>query len=76
MSPVQHLYRSRHQRTGVPEWHLQRVLSQIKPYLGYFAIDQMRSIFNSNYNSLQVKATKRFKGKTLYRRQLSLGRGV
>ena len=40
------------------------MLNQIKPYLGYFAIDQMRSIFNSNYNSLQFKATKRLKGKT------------
>jgi hypothetical protein len=41
-----------------------RVLNQIKPYLGYFAIDAMRSVFNSNYNSLQVKATKRFSGHT------------
>ncbi len=41
-----------------------RVLNQIKPYLGYFAIDAMRSIFSSNYNSMQVKATKRFYGKT------------
>jgi hypothetical protein len=41
-----------------------RVLNQIKPYLGYFAIDAMRSIFNSNYNGLQAKITKRFKGKT------------
>jgi len=41
-----------------------RVLNQIKPYLGYFAIDAMQSIFSSNYNSLQVKATKHFKGKT------------
>jgi hypothetical protein len=41
-----------------------RVLNQIKPYLGYFAIDAMESVFNSNYNSLQVKATKRFSGHT------------
>jgi len=40
------------------------MLNQIKPYLGYFAIDQMASIFNSNYNSLQLKVTKRFKGKS------------
>jgi hypothetical protein len=40
------------------------VLDQIKPYLGYFSIDAMRSIFNSNYNSLQAKVTKRFFGKT------------
>ena len=41
-----------------------RVLNQIKPYIGYFAIDAMRSIFSSNYNSLQVKVTKRFSGHT------------
>jgi hypothetical protein len=41
-----------------------RVLNQIKPYLGYFSIDAMRSIFSSNYNSLQAKLTKRFYGKT------------
>ncbi|MEI9981153.1 MAG: TonB-dependent receptor [Edaphobacter sp.] len=41
-----------------------RVLNQIKPYLGYFAIDAMRSVFSSNYNSLQVKVTKRFSGHT------------
>jgi hypothetical protein len=40
------------------------VLNQIKPYLGYFAIDGLRTIFSSNYNSMQVKATKRFSGKT------------
>jgi len=39
-------------------------LNQIKPYLGYFSVDALRSIFNSNYNSLQAKLTKRFKGKT------------
>jgi outer membrane receptor protein involved in Fe transport len=41
-----------------------QVLNQIKPYLGYFAIDGMQSIFSSNYNSLQVKMTKRFSGHT------------
>ncbi|MGH9597839.1 MAG: adenylyl cyclase, partial [Edaphobacter sp.] len=41
-----------------------RVLNQIKPYIGYFAVDAMRSIFSSNYNSLQVKVTKRFSGHT------------
>ncbi len=40
------------------------MLNQIKPYLGYFSIDAMRTIFSSNYNSLQAKVTKRFKGKT------------
>jgi Carboxypeptidase regulatory-like domain len=41
-----------------------RVLNQIKPYLGYFAIDALRNDFSSNYNSLQFKATKRFYGNT------------
>jgi hypothetical protein len=41
-----------------------RVLNQIKPYLGYFAIDALRTAFSSNYNSLQAKVTKRFTGKT------------
>jgi hypothetical protein len=40
------------------------VLNQIEPYLGYSDIDAMESIFSSNYNSLQVKATKRFYGKS------------
>ena len=41
-----------------------RVLNQIEPYLGYGAIDTLRTIFNSNYNSLQAKVTKRFSGAT------------
>ncbi len=41
-----------------------RVLNQIKPYLGYFAIDALRTIFSSNYNSMQAKVTKRFSGNT------------
>jgi hypothetical protein len=42
-----------------------RVLNSIKPYPGYFAIDAVQSIFNSNYNGLQVKATKKFAGKSM-----------
>lgn len=41
-----------------------RVLNQIKPYLGYFAIDALRNIFSSNYNSMQAKVTKRFYGQS------------
>jgi len=41
-----------------------RVINQIRPYLGYSATDALRTIFSSNYNSLQTKVTKRFKGKT------------
>jgi Carboxypeptidase regulatory-like domain len=40
------------------------VLNQIKPYLGYNAINAMRTIFSSNYNGLQTKVTKRFSGRT------------
>lgn len=40
------------------------VLNQIKPYLGYNAINVMRTIFSSNYNGLQTKVTKRFSGKS------------
>ena len=41
-----------------------RPLNQIRPYLGYNAVDALRTIFSSNYNSLQVSFTKRFKGRT------------
>ncbi len=40
-------------------------LNQIRPYQGYNAINTVETIFNSNYNSLQVKMTKRFSGKSL-----------
>jgi Carboxypeptidase regulatory-like domain len=40
------------------------VLNQVKPYLGYFAIDSQVTIFSSNYNALQAKVTKKFSGKT------------
>ncbi len=43
----------------------ERGLNQIRPYLGYNDIEAVRSIFSSNYNSLQVKATKRFSGQSL-----------
>ncbi len=40
-------------------------LNQIRPYPGYTAINTVETIFNSNYNSLQVKVTKKFSGKSL-----------
>jgi hypothetical protein len=42
----------------------ERVLNQIKPYLGYYAIDTLQTIFSSNYNALQAKITLRAKGKS------------
>jgi hypothetical protein len=39
-------------------------LNQIRPYPGYASINAVETIFNSNYNSLQVKMVKRFKGKS------------
>lgn len=42
-----------------------RGLNQIKPYKGYFAVDAVRSIFNSSYNGLQLKVTKKFSGQSL-----------
>ncbi len=43
-----------------------RALNQIRPYLGYVDIDAVRSIFSSNYSALQVKATKRFRGDSMF----------
>ncbi len=54
--------------SGVPTFlstTCDRTLNQIRPYLGYFAVDAVRSGFSSNYNSLQVKATK-YWGKSLF----------
>jgi hypothetical protein len=39
-------------------------LNQIRPYRGYTAVNVVRSIFSSNYNSLQVKVQKKFRGKS------------
>jgi hypothetical protein len=51
-------------------------LNQIRPYLGYTAINTMLNIFNSNYNSLQVKATKKFSGKSLIDVNYTWSRGL
>lgn len=40
-------------------------LNQIRPFPGYTAINSVQTIFNSNYNSLQVKFTKKFSGQSL-----------
>lgn len=41
-----------------------RVLNQVKPYKGYYAIDALQTIFSSNYNALQAKVTLRGKNKS------------
>ena len=38
------------------------LLNRIRPFLGYGGIDGIATIFNSNYNSLQVDVEKKFKG--------------
>jgi hypothetical protein len=38
------------------------LLNRIRPFLGYAGIDGVETIFNSNYNSLQVDVEKKFKG--------------
>jgi hypothetical protein len=51
-------------------------LNQIRPYLGYTAINTVQTIFNSNYNSLQVKVTKKFSGKSLIDANYTWSRGL
>ena len=51
-------------------------VNQIRPYLGYTAINATQNVFNSNYNSLQFKVTKRFSGKSLIDANYTWGRGL
>ena len=51
-------------------------LNQVRPYPGYNAINAVRTIFNSNYNSLQVKFTKRFSGKSLIDANYTFEKGL
>lgn len=41
------------------------LLNAIRPYKGYVGIDSLQSIFNSNYNSLQVQLQKKFHGNSM-----------
>ena len=43
----------------------ERPLNQIRPYVGYTAINAVASAFTSNYHSLQVQMRKRFRGESL-----------
>ena len=51
-------------------------LNQIRPYLGYTAINATQNIFNSYYDSLQVKVTRRFSGKSLIDANYTWSRGI
>ncbi len=51
-------------------------LNQIRPYRGYTAINTVETIFNSNYNSLQVKVTKKFSGKSMIDGNYTWSRGL
>ncbi len=42
-----------------------QALNQIRPYLGYGPIDSQQEAFSSNYNSLQVSASKHFSGDSI-----------
>jgi hypothetical protein len=48
--------------TGFTSQTAERPLNQIRPYRGYTSINVAQTIFNSNYNGLQVKVQKRFGG--------------
>ncbi|HEY7404422.1 MAG TPA: TonB-dependent receptor [Candidatus Angelobacter sp.] len=41
------------------------LLNRIRPFPGYAAIDAIATVFNSNYNSLQVALQKKFKGHSM-----------
>lgn len=51
-------------------------LNQIRPYLGYTAINATQTVFNSNYNSLQAKLTKKFSGDSLFDVNYTWSRGL
>ena len=50
--------------SGFTSQTAERPLNQIRPYRGYTSVNVAETIFNSNYNSLQVKVQKKFSGKS------------
>jgi hypothetical protein len=62
--------------TGFTSQACEAPLNQLRPYLGYGAINTMLNIFNSNYNSLQVKVTKKFSGKSMIDANYTWSRGL
>jgi hypothetical protein len=51
--------------TGFTSRACEAPLNQIRPFPGYTAINTTQNIFNSVYNSLQAKVTKKFSGKSM-----------
>lgn len=62
--------------TGFTTANCEAPLNQIRPYPGFTAINAVQTIFNSNYNSLQVKVTKRFSGKSMIDANYTFSRGL
>jgi hypothetical protein len=62
--------------TGFVSSQCESPLNQIRPYPGYNAINTVKTIFNSNYNSLQVKVTKKFSGKSLIDANYTWSKGL
>ena len=52
--------------TGFIATVCEQQLNQIRPYPGYLNVNIASTIFSANYNGLQVKATKRFAGKSYF----------
>jgi len=51
-------------------------LNAVRPYKGFNAINTIENWFNSNYNSMQVSAEKRFKGESLIRLSYTWSRSL
>jgi hypothetical protein len=62
--------------SGFTSANCEAPLNQIRPYPGYTAINTVQTIFNSNYNSLQVKVTKKFSGKSYIDGNYTFSRGL
>jgi hypothetical protein len=62
--------------TGFTSQACEAPLNQIRPYLGYGPINTMLNIFNSNYNALQTKVTKKFSGKSMIDANYTWSRGL
>jgi hypothetical protein len=62
--------------SGFTSQNCEGPLNQIRPYKGYTAINAVETIFNSSYNSLQVKFTKKFSGKSMIDANYTWSRGL